>query len=124
MGKPAPDSLPGHSLIPYLKGGPLPNDHVFIEWNPSGRRNAPHSIPKISENAVENAGNASIRTVLSPEGWKLCWSDLDRSQLFDLNTDPYETTNLIDQKQYSSTIKRLQNKIQEWQKLSKDSLVL
>ncbi len=122
MGKPVPDSLSGHSLIPYLKGGPFPNDHVFIEWNPSGRRNAPNSIPKISENAVENAGNASIRTVLSPDGWKLCWSDLDHSQLFDLNTDPYETTNQYDKSEHKQTIKHLEQKIREWQESSQDTV--
>ncbi len=124
MGKSAPDSLPGHSLVPFLKGGSLPNDHVFIEWNPSRRRNAPHSIPKVSENAVENAGNASIRTVIAPDGWKLCWSDLDHSQLFNLNSDPYETINLYGKLEHKQIIKRLEQKILEWQKASKDIVSL
>ncbi len=46
------------------------------------------------------AGNPSIRTVISREGWKLSLSNRDKSQLFDLNNDPLEINNLFYKEEY------------------------
>jgi len=85
--------LPGQSLVPLIKGGKVDRDHVFIEWNTEPR----------------------IRTVVSPDGWKLCLSKEDKCQLFNLRKDPGETVNLFDSETHKDVIGRLTQKIHQWQ---------
>jgi len=104
MGKTqASAGLPGRSLIPLMKGGKPARDHVFIEWNTAS--------PK----------QETIRTVVSPDGWKLCLADKDKSQLFDLNRDPFETTNLFYDGRHQDVITRLTERIRAWQKATDDT---
>jgi arylsulfatase A-like enzyme len=92
--------LAGQSLVPLVMGGEVTQDHVFIEWN---------SRPK-------------VRTVVSPDGWKLCLSNEDKCQLFNLREDPYETTNLYDSGKHETVIAGLTEKIRAWQKKTKDTV--
>jgi arylsulfatase A-like enzyme len=92
--------LPGQSLVPLIKGGKVAEDYVFIEWNTEPR----------------------IRTVVSPDGWKLCLSKEDKCQLFNLKKDPYETTNLYDSDKHEDVIAKLTEKIRAWQKKVKDDV--
>lgn len=92
--------LPGQSLVPLLKGGKVAEDHVFIEWNTEPR----------------------VRTVVSPDGWKMCLSGEDKCQLFNLKKDPYETKNLYDSGKHEDVIARLKQKIRAWQKKVKDNV--
>ena len=104
MGKTqASAGLPGRSLIPLMKGGKSARDHVFIEWNTAS--------PK----------QETIRTVVSPDGWKLCLADKDKSQLFNLNRDPFETTNLFYDGKHQDVITRLTEKIRAWQMATDDT---
>jgi len=73
-------------LATSASGGKPVEDHVFIEW-------------------------PTIRTVLSPDGWKLALSTDDKCQLFNLTKDPGETTNLYDSGKHTDVIKRLTKKI-------------
>ncbi|MHC4704644.1 MAG: sulfatase-like hydrolase/transferase [Planctomycetota bacterium] len=92
--------LPGQSLIPLVKGERVTEDHVFIEWGSKPR----------------------VRTVVSPDGWKLCLSKEDKCQLFNLRDDPYETTNLYDSGKHETVIARLTEKIRAWQNETKDKV--
>jgi len=101
MGRPeAAADLPGQSLVPLVKGGKVAEDHVFIEWNTTPR----------------------VRTVVSPDRWKLCLSKEDKCQLFNLSDDPYETTNLYDSRKHEAVIARLTEKIRSWQKNTNDKV--
>ena len=71
---------------------------------------------------MEAAANASIRTVIAPDGWKLCLSDGDKGQLFNLNVDPGETTNRFDSGQHQDIISRLTEKIHTWQQSVQDNI--
>lgn len=105
MGRPdAAEGLPGHSLIPFFKGGKRKEDHVFIEWNVTDRE------------------DPATRTVVSPDGWKLCLCDKDKCQLFDLNKDPFETANLYYTGRYDDVIDRLSTRIRQWQTSVNDTL--
>ncbi|MBD3373506.1 sulfatase-like hydrolase/transferase [candidate division KSB1 bacterium] len=126
MGSDAGKDLPGQSLVPLMQGGSVEEDHVFIEWNTRERRqptaedlNNPDevAIPNIDATAEQifMAKQTYTRTVVSPDGWKLCLSDTDRNQLFNLNDDPGETTNLFDSGRHDDVIRRLTQKIQDWQ---------
>jgi len=103
---PKPQHLEGASLLPLMKGGKAAEDHVFIEW---------------SRNSYMNS---HMRTVVSPDGWKLSLLKTDKNQLFDLTNDPGETTNLYDSGKHADVIKRLTKKIHNWQKKTKDTLEL
>ena len=119
--------LQGKSLLPLISGEKTEENYVFIEWNNNPGNDEDFSDKKIrlaSPEEIARVQKAIIRTVISPDGWKLCLSDLDKSQLFDLNTDPFEKTNLYTQPQYKEKIAFLANKIYEWQKLTKDKAVL
>ncbi|RKY06343.1 MAG: hypothetical protein DRP66_09005, partial [Planctomycetota bacterium] len=94
-----PQHLQGASLLPLMKGGKAAEDHVFIEW-------------------------PTIRTVISPDGWKLALSTDDKCQLFNLAGDPGETTNLYDSGKHADVISRLTKKIHDWQKKNKDTIEL
>jgi len=95
--------LPGRSLIPLMKGGKPARDHVFIEWN------------------AASPEQETIRTVVSPDGWKLCLADKDKSQLFNLNRDPFETTNLFYDGKHQDVIARLTERIRAWQMATDDT---
>lgn len=49
---------------------------------------------------------------------------LDNSQLFNLNDDPWEKTNLYTQPEYREKITFLSGKIYEWQKRTGDRVLL
>lgn len=105
MGRKPPEALPGQSLVPLLRGEKLREDHVFIEWHtpPDG----PHA-----------------RTVVSPEGWKLCLFDRDNCLLFDRRNDPLETRNLYYRSESAPVIRRLRAKLEAWQRATGDTLAL
>ena len=122
MGGKAKEPLPGQSLVPLIKGGQLHQDHVHIEWNPgSGALKQKKGGTKITDTeALEHVKHESTRTVVSPDGWKLCLSDLDKCQLFNLQKDPGETVNLFDSGLHRDGILRLTKKIHEWQQSVQD----
>ncbi len=126
LGKNIPASLEGKSLVPLLKGKNVPEDYVFIEWNPADYYLKPYEdyngSLSVSEDEIRNAIMAGTRTVISPDGWKLCLRDTDLNQLFDLNADPLETTNLFNDAAYKDKIEFLTEKIKEWQISTNDTL--
>jgi len=100
-------SLPGQSLVPLIKGKSIEENHVFIQWNYLSKvRKSGEALP---------AQKAFFRAVISPDGWKLSLSDNDKSQLFDLNKDPYETKNLFYSGKHQDVINRLTKKVHKWQ---------
>jgi len=103
MGIAEPDNLQGKSLVPHMQGETLEENYVFTEWNSKSSLN---------------------RTVISPEGLKLCVSKEDKDLLFDLENDPNEMINLIDQPEYKDDIIQLTAKILEWQELTGDTVKL
>lgn len=93
---PVPDNLPGKSLVPFLSGQEEYKRDVFIEW-------------------------PDIRTIITNDGWKLSLFNNDKSLLFDLNSDPFETNNLFYQAGNKEKIAELTAKIKAWQDRTNDS---
>ena len=121
MGAGSDAELPGQSLRPLMTGGKVEEDHVFIEWNRSGTvAGGRNPGGKLRRTDVEKRN--STRTVVSPDGWKLCLNDLDKNQLFDLNNDPGEAKNLYDSGRHGAIIRRLAAKIAAWQDSVADDL--
>jgi arylsulfatase A-like enzyme len=124
MGHEVPGYLEGKSLVPALKGKEFPSEDIFIEWNSDMdyrvRNWADRDVTEAD--SLQWAGNPSIRTVISREGWKLSLSNRDKSQLFDLNEDPLEINNLFYKEEYEHIIKDLAGKIRNWQNVTHDTL--
>jgi choline-sulfatase len=53
---------------------------------------------------------------------KYVWSQGDRDELFDLESDPYETTNLIDAPDYAESLHRLRNDLADFMRQTSDVL--
>lgn len=115
LGSGAGEGLPGKSLMPAIRENRPGDDHVFIEWNPGAGFRAPKKVDFATPEEIKRVKGEHTRCVVSPDGWKLCLSDLDRCQLFNLREDPCETTNLFDSGQHGNVIARLTNRIRTWQ---------
>jgi len=114
--------FPGRSLVPLIKTGRPVRDHVYIQWNPnSGAISVKKGGTKLAgKEQLKHVENESSRAVISSDGWKLCLSDLDKCQLFNLADDPGETTNLYDSGRYKDVVVRLTKKIHQWQETVAD----
>lgn len=110
MQMPTPDGLPGRSLRssgnPSQPGLAPRGDAVFVEWNPP-----PQSTSR-------GASGESIRTVVTPEGWKFNWSSVGDHQLFNLKTDPGEFDNLY--RSRTEITKECMDRIMQWQLETED----
>jgi arylsulfatase A-like enzyme len=114
--------LPGRSLMPMVQNNRTDPEPVFIQWN-----GAEGEVPVTAGDHMEEAKkvhDSAIRTVITQDGWKLCLSERDRHQLFNLEKDPYETTNIYDQKKQSKKIEQLKKLIRQWQEKVQDPVRL
>ena len=73
---------------------------------------------------IKRAVEESTRTVVTPDGWKLCLRDKDSNELYNLKDDPFETRNLYSDHQHASVISRLTGEIHRWQESANDRLKL
>lgn len=108
MGRPVPKELEGYSWKPMLDGrGELAEKDVFIEWSPGGT-------------GESDEVDHPVRTIITPDGWKLNWSAFGQHELYNLREDPIESTNLVLRKEYRPLIKDLVKRVKEWQVRTSD----
>jgi len=124
LGQPIPANLPGRSLRPVLQGRRAPESDVYIQWSSDAIDVPAHPRVPASEAERQKAIAASTRTIITQDGWKLCLSAGDKSQLFHLATDPGETHNLFYTGKHRERISELATRIKRWQRSAKDSQVL
>src|SRR5262249_17341019 len=93
---------------------PASPQNVFIEWAPN-RTKIKKGTKLARRRMIKRAVEESTRTVVTPEGWKLCLRDKDLNELYNLKDDPFETRNLYSDRQYASVISRLAGEIHDWQ---------
>lgn len=96
-----PSDLAGHSLRPLWEGRTdKVRDSVFLPF-------------------------IQIQRAVRDDRWKLiAYPKIGHLQLFDLQADPNEITNLVDKPEYSSQVARLQRLMQQWQAKVGDTLSL
>ena len=125
MGEPVPPHLQGESRVPVLRGDTsLDGNDVFVQWNePPGRDHAGHNMTVPDEELAELDG-MPWRTIISADGWKLSVSAEDQCELYDLNTDPYEESNLFDVPAHKRRIRELSCRLRSWQKRTRDTAPL
>ena len=95
------DDLEGESLLPLWEGRKSRiRDSVFLPF-------------------------IQIQRAIRDERWKLIvYPKISHIQLFDLQKDPQETTNLIDRREYSAHVRRLLRLMKQWQAKVGDKLDL
>src|SRR5437588_10199791 len=121
LGQPNHPQCAGKSLLPVINEAAAPPDNVFLEWAPN-RTKIKKGTRLARRRLIKRAVEESTRTVVSPDGWKLCLRDKDSNELFNLKDDPFETRNLYLDAQYASVVSRLTTEICRWQEATNDKL--
>ena len=118
VGADIPGHLQGESRAAVLRGeATLEGNDVMIDW--TGRTLHPISPPDL-----ELVQSTHHRSLISPDGWKLTLAMGDQGELYDLNSDPYEDTNLFDEPAHRARIREMAARIREWQRRTEDSAQL
>jgi arylsulfatase A-like enzyme len=134
MDQPIPDHLEGRSLLPRIEGQvDTPLDDVFVEWNGHnnglgdvmGRVSIPESIRGLApEPDIVATITDPVRTVITPDGWKLNYSPLGEHELYNLDDDPLETDNLAKRPGMRAQMEALADRIRRWQAQTDDKVNL
>jgi arylsulfatase A-like enzyme len=121
-----PEQLDGASRAAALSDvSALRADDVFMEWHGSEKKVVkPVHLEGVSQEAVDRAARSSWRIIISREGWKLNVSMDDRCELYDLNSDPLERTNRIDEPIWRTRGRELLARIRCWQERTRDVMEL
>jgi len=124
LGHPSHPQCAGKSLLPLMINDEtvLPQN-VFLEWAPN-RTKVRKGSKLARRRMIKRAVEESTRTVVSPDGWKLCMRDKDLNELYNLKDDPYETRNLYSHPRYASVVSHLTSEIYCWQEATNDKLRL
>ena len=122
IGEDVPDHLQGKSLQPVLQGDEdLSENDVFISWN--GYDN---DVPDrfLGDHKINRMLRLPWRTVVTPDRWKLALCAGDQCELYDLNSDPYEQTNLFNDPAQQDRIRDMAARIRVWQVQTGDTAPL
>jgi arylsulfatase A-like enzyme len=122
IGEDVPDHLQGKSLQPVLQGDEdLSQNDVFISWN--GYDN---DVPDrfLGDHKINRMLRLPWRTVVTPDRWKLALCAGDQCELYDLNNDPYEQTNLFNDPAQQDRIRDMAARIRVWQVQTGDTAPL
>src|SRR5262249_48281001 len=107
----------GKTLLPMINDATALPNNVFLEWAPN-RTKVKKGSRLARRRTIKRAVEESTRTIVSPDGWKLCLRDKDLNELYDLKDDPLETRNLYRDTQYASVLARFANEIYRWQEVT------
>src|SRR6266571_3608704 len=91
------------AVVAGVSSASSPPGNVFVEWAPN-RTKIKKGTRLARGRMVKHAVEESTRTVVSPDGWKLCLRDKDLNELYNLKDDPFETRNLYSDRQFASVI--------------------
>tara|TARA_B100001287_G_scaffold198655_1_gene168157 strand:- start:1522 stop:3006 length:1485 start_codon:yes stop_codon:yes gene_type:complete len=111
-----PENLQGEDRSYAFEDLDFGNNEVVVSWNGTGEiddRNL--GTEKI------NDLNQNPRRSIIINRIKLNMTLNDSAELFDLNKDPYEETNLIDSTEYQEILKFMKEKLIEWQIKNEDT---
>ncbi len=126
MGQPIPSHLQGQSLASLADAGRCDRD-VFIEWNGSNgaEDERPDSLADLcTPEQYARAMADAVRTIVTPDGWRFSFSPMGQHELYNLNDDPYETTNLAGRPEQRARMRELRGRIVAWQRQTGDTAAL
>ena len=119
IGEPVPGHLQGTSRVGVFKNeATLDGNDVVIDWN--GLKT---QMPVMNPDVVD-AYQRPHRTLITSDGWKLVLGDPENGELYDLNADPHEMSNLYRDPSQSDRIHDLAGRIHAWQEENGDDLEL
>jgi arylsulfatase A-like enzyme len=121
LGQPRHSQCAGKTLLPLIREEAVAPENVVLEWAPN-RTKIKKGTSLARRRMVKRAVEEFTRTVVSPDGWKLCLRDKDLNELYNLKDDCWETRNLYSDRQYASVISRLAGKVHRWQEATNDKL--
>jgi hypothetical protein len=108
---------------------------VFLQWNTREHRKPGHQPPPIpewvcstlsvSEQQVRQSQRQQTRTVVTTDGWRFSYHpELQDHQMFNLNDDPLERTNLAGDPVHLDRMNNLLDRIRCWQEEVGDDVKL
>ncbi len=118
MGVRVRGQLDGRSLMPLIReeeGAPVRD--VFIEWTGEEGEQRWFTVnrdPAVAER-IKQVYGATVRTVVTPDGWKLSLQSAGEHELYHLREDPSERVNLYGDERYGEKASELTEKIRRWQ---------
>lgn len=121
LGQPVPGRLPGKSRADVLRGrADLSDNDVVIQHNGFGDRDLTssarsHTMAPERVRQLNWLNTAPWRSVVTSDRWKLTLCVADQGELFDLNTDPAETTNLFDRPEHRDRVRWMAARLRLWQ---------
>jgi arylsulfatase A-like enzyme len=135
LGQPVPGDLPGKSLAPVLEhsGDARLDEDVCIEWNGpnnglgdvSGSVQVPDWMETMApRERIAAATRDPVRTLISPDGWKLNCSPLGEHELYDLHDDPGETRNRAADPEQRPRMQAMADRLRRWQDETNDAVAL
>jgi arylsulfatase A-like enzyme len=127
LDQPIGDHLAGSSLLPVMQGR-QPQEDIFIEWI-NDRQPGEVTPPAAAEglappDQLARALCEDVRTVITPDGWKLNLSSAGWHELYHLPEDPDERTNRIADPACRRRVSDLRARIAAWQQRVGDPLNL
>ena len=121
LGESIPDHLHGRSRRAVLEGTEtLEDNDAIVEWN--GVRPG-HFDRGMATPEIDRMNHSMWRSIVSRR-WKLNLCPGDQCELFDLNTDPYEETNLFNDPAQKDRIRDMTARIRMWQHRTGDTALL
>jgi choline-sulfatase len=123
MGASIPAALSGESLAPLIRDevSRPRQPFVFAEWSPDRSRQSIDYMAARTHPEWAPYTEESSRLALSPDGWKLCLSDIDHCQLYNLRDDPHEQHNLYSSGSHRDVVARLTREIERWRDRTNDT---
>jgi arylsulfatase A-like enzyme len=114
MGQAVPSELPGQSRMSELAAGSFQEQDVFVEWTSPAAAEAWHE--------EQLPHDEPVRTIITPDGWKLNRRKHDVNELFDLRSDPAELDNLSGRSRYREVEAHLSRRIDWWREATSDPI--
>lgn len=103
-----PEALEGSSWAPALRtGAPFPEEDVFLEFN---------GPPWPYKTEFTDR----LRTIVTPDGWKMTVDDRSQGELYNLRSDPEERDNLFYESGQLARVRGLLKRIHDWQRRTAD----
>jgi arylsulfatase A-like enzyme len=122
LGKPPHAQCAGRSKANVIRGESEPSELVFFQWSPAGSGIPIKRSAFAKGEEIKSCLRQSIRTVVAPEGWKLCLRDIDKNELYNLRDDPDERRNLFYKNAHGDVIAELTAQLHRWQEREGDKL--
>jgi hypothetical protein len=100
--------------MPDLAAGSFQEQDVFVEWTSPAAAEAWHE--------EQLPHDEPVRTIITPDGFKLNRRKHDTNELFDLGSDPAELNNLAGDSGYQELEADLSARIDRWKEATNDTI--